>query len=41
MSNNNKFKIAFSFALGAVMAAEWLEEKTGFFNITDMFDFSI
>jgi 4-hydroxy-tetrahydrodipicolinate reductase len=29
------------FALGAVMAAEWLEEKTGFFNITDMFDFSI
>ena len=29
------------FALGAVMAAEWLVEKTGFFNITDMFDFSI
>jgi 4-hydroxy-tetrahydrodipicolinate reductase len=29
------------FALGAVMAAEWLEDKTGFFNITDMFDFSI
>ncbi len=29
------------FALGAVLAAEWLEDKTGFFNITDMFDFSI
>ena len=29
------------FALGAVLAAEWLEGKTGFFNITDMFDFSI
>ncbi|HQS51522.1 MAG TPA: dihydrodipicolinate reductase C-terminal domain-containing protein, partial [Daejeonella sp.] len=29
------------FALGAVMAAEWLKDKTGFFNITDMFDFSI
>lgn len=29
------------FALGAVMAAEWLENKNGFFNITDMFDFSI
>lgn len=29
------------FALGAVMAAEWLEDKTGFFNIADMFDFSI
>jgi 4-hydroxy-tetrahydrodipicolinate reductase len=29
------------FALGAVMAAEWLEDKSGFFNITDMFDFSI
>lgn len=29
------------FALGAVMAAEWLEDKTGFFNITDMFDFSV
>ncbi len=29
------------FALGAVMAAEWLHDKTGFFNITDMFDFSV
>ncbi len=29
------------FALGAVMAAEWLEDKSGFFNIEDMFDFSI
>ncbi|WP_276362944.1 4-hydroxy-tetrahydrodipicolinate reductase [Daejeonella sp. H1SJ63] len=29
------------FALGAVIAAEWLEKKTGFFNITDMFDFSV
>jgi len=29
------------FALGAVIAAEWLEDKTGFFNITDMFDFSV
>jgi 4-hydroxy-tetrahydrodipicolinate reductase len=29
------------FALGAVLAAEWLEDKTGFFNITDMFDFSV
>lgn len=29
------------FALGAVLAAEWLEGKTGFYNITDMFDFSI
>ncbi|MFA6945219.1 MAG: 4-hydroxy-tetrahydrodipicolinate reductase [Pedobacter sp.] len=29
------------FALGAVLAAEWLEDRTGFFNITDMFDFSV
>ncbi len=29
------------FALGAVLAAEWLHNKTGCFNITDMFDFSI
>lgn len=29
------------FALGAVLAAEWLHDKTGFFNITDMFDFSV
>jgi len=29
------------FGLGAVLAAEWLEDKTGFYNITDMFDFSV
>lgn len=29
------------FALGAVIAAEWLVDKNGFFNITDMFDFSV
>ncbi len=29
------------FALGAVLAAEWVQDKTGFFNITDMFDFSV
>ena len=29
------------FALGAVIAAEWLENKTGFYNINDMFDFSV
>ncbi len=29
------------FALGAVLAAEWLQDKTGFFSIDDMFDFSI
>lgn len=29
------------FALGAVLAAEWVQNKTGFFNITDMFDFSV
>ncbi|WP_395626195.1 4-hydroxy-tetrahydrodipicolinate reductase [Daejeonella sp.] len=29
------------FALGALLAAEWLQDKKGFFNITDMFDFSI
>lgn len=29
------------FALGAVLAAEWVHGKTGFFNITDMFDFSV
>ncbi|TDQ08833.1 4-hydroxy-tetrahydrodipicolinate reductase [Pedobacter metabolipauper] len=27
------------FALGAVVAAEWLENKQGFYNITDIFDF--
>ena len=29
------------FALGAVLAAEWLEGRKGFYNITDMFDFSV
>jgi 4-hydroxy-tetrahydrodipicolinate reductase len=29
------------FALGALLAAEWVNDKTGFFNITDMFDFSV
>lgn len=29
------------FALGAVLAAEWVHKKTGFFNVTDMFDFSV
>jgi 4-hydroxy-tetrahydrodipicolinate reductase len=29
------------FALGAVLAAEWLQDKTGFYTITDMFDFSV
>jgi 4-hydroxy-tetrahydrodipicolinate reductase len=29
------------FALGAVVAAEWLKDKKGFYSITDMFDFSI
>jgi 4-hydroxy-tetrahydrodipicolinate reductase len=27
------------FALGAIIAAEWLENKNGFYSITDMFDF--
>lgn len=27
------------FALGAVVAAEWLEHKQGFYNISDIFDF--
>jgi len=27
------------FALGAVIAAEWLEKKQGFYNITDIFNF--
>jgi 4-hydroxy-tetrahydrodipicolinate reductase len=27
------------FALGAVIAAEWLEQKQGFFNIADIFNF--
>ncbi len=29
------------FALSAVLAAEWLQDKTGFFSIDDMFDFSV
>lgn len=28
------------FALGAVLAAEWLKDKKGFFPVTDMFTFS-
>lgn len=28
------------FALGAVIAAEWLSGKTGFYQVTDMFDFN-
>lgn len=28
------------FALGAVLAAEWLQEKTGFYSVKDMFDFN-
>jgi 4-hydroxy-tetrahydrodipicolinate reductase len=27
------------FALGAVVAAEWLEKRQGFYNVTDIFDF--
>jgi 4-hydroxy-tetrahydrodipicolinate reductase len=29
------------FALGAVLAAEWLKDKTGFHSVRDMFDFSV
>jgi len=29
------------FALGAVMAAEWIQGKKGFFEAKDMFNFSI
>jgi len=29
------------FALGAVMAAEWIQDKKGFHSVQDMFDFSI
>jgi 4-hydroxy-tetrahydrodipicolinate reductase len=29
------------FALGAVMAAEWIRDKKGFHSVQDMFDFSI
>lgn len=29
------------FALGAVLSAEWLQNRRGFYNISDMFDFSV
>ena len=29
------------FALGAVLAAEWVQNRSGFFSISDMFDFSV
>lgn len=29
------------FALGAVIAAEWIKEKTGFYSVADIFDFNI
>jgi 4-hydroxy-tetrahydrodipicolinate reductase len=29
------------FALGAVLAAEWLQGKTGFYSVQDMFDFQV
>lgn len=29
------------FALGAVIAAEWLHDKTGFFNVKEMFNFDL
>ena len=29
------------FALGAVLAAEWLQNRRGFFSVSDMFDFSV
>jgi 4-hydroxy-tetrahydrodipicolinate reductase len=29
------------FALGAVMAAEWIKDKKGFHSVQDMFDFSL
>ncbi len=29
------------FALGAVIAAEWLQDKTGFFNVKEMFKFDL
>jgi len=28
------------FALGAVLAAEWLQNKKGFYTVKDMFDFN-
>ena len=29
------------FALGAVLAAEWVQDKKGFFSVEEMFDFGI
>jgi 4-hydroxy-tetrahydrodipicolinate reductase len=29
------------FALGAVLAAEWIKDRKGFYSISDMFDFSV
>ncbi len=29
------------FALGAILAAEWLQGKTGFFSVDDLFDFKL
>jgi 4-hydroxy-tetrahydrodipicolinate reductase len=29
------------FALGAVLAAEWLQNRRGFFSVSDMFDFTV
>jgi 4-hydroxy-tetrahydrodipicolinate reductase len=29
------------FALGAVLAAEWIKDRQGFYSISDMFDFSV
>jgi len=29
------------FALGAVLAAEWIQRKKGFFSVEEMFDFGI
>jgi 4-hydroxy-tetrahydrodipicolinate reductase len=28
------------FALGAVLAAEWIKDKKGFYSVQDMFEFS-
>jgi 4-hydroxy-tetrahydrodipicolinate reductase len=28
------------FALGAVLAAEWIKDKKGFYSVEDMFDFN-
>lgn len=29
------------FALGAVLAAEWIKDRKGFYSVADMFDFSV